>query len=633
MRQSSRVLPLRYLRTAPTHRRLRRASRLLLFAGLIAALLAPQGVAGASASTASATTARQPSSVRSTGTYRNPLDLRTRAGEVVETCADPAVIRGQERGDKRWYLYCTTDPLSGDDRNAEGEYNFRLIPTFTSRDLVHWTYRGDVFEERPEWMGDGGPWAPEPFYANGQYYMYYTAPNVPSGGSAIGVATSPTPLGPWTDKGGPVVEPHAPPGGEGLRWVFDPEVINANGKRYIYYGSYFGGLSVRELSPDGLSSNPATQTEVAIGNRYEGTQIIKRRGWYYLLASATNCCAGPLTGYSVFAGRSRSPLGPFTDRDGDSLLAGRVGGTPVISMNGNRWVGTGHHDVINDFDGQQWMIYHAVDQNDPYLTEPGGINQRPALLDPLDWINGWPTVRARRWASDRRISAPAAQPGQTTAYRPRPVGNDRNGPRIKRPTDTFNRRRVEPGWEWVRRPDPDTYGTSRGNFVFQTQAADLFVDSNTASVLVRPAPRGDFMMTTKVNIDVPPEGCCYNFVQAGLVAYGDDDNFLKLTNTSIFETRQTEWAKERSPVPDGYPRYGNSVVGAPGRWTFLRIVKRDAGGQQHYTAYTRHPGARWVRGGTWVHDLGEDSRIGLVSMGGDGFTAKFAYVRVHRLRR
>jgi arabinan endo-1,5-alpha-L-arabinosidase len=40
-----------------------------------------------------------------------------------------------------------------------------------------------------------------------------------------------------------------------------------------------------------------------------------------------------------------------------------------------------------------------------------------------------------------------------------------------------------------------------------------------------------------------------------------------------------------------------------------------------------------VRGGTWVHDLGEDSRIGLVSMGGDGFTAKFAYVRVHRLRR
>jgi arabinan endo-1,5-alpha-L-arabinosidase len=39
-----------------------------------------------------------------------------------------------------------------------------------------------------------------------------------------------------------------------------------------------------------------------------------------------------------------------------------------------------------------------------------------------------------------------------------------------------------------------------------------------------------------------------------------------------------------------------------------------------------------VRGGTWVHDLGDDFRIGLVSMGGDGFTAQFAYVRVHRLR-
>jgi arabinan endo-1,5-alpha-L-arabinosidase len=38
-----------------------------------------------------------------------------------------------------------------------------------------------------------------------------------------------------------------------------------------------------------------------------------------------------------------------------------------------------------------------------------------------------------------------------------------------------------------------------------------------------------------------------------------------------------------------------------------------------------------VRGGTWTHQLGASARIGLASMGGAGFTARFDYVRVYRL--
>jgi len=47
--------------------------------------------------------------------------------------------------------------------------------------------------------------------------------------------------------------------------------------------------------------------------------VLQHDGWYYLMASAANCCAGPTTGYSVFAGRSRSPLGPFADAHIGSL--------------------------------------------------------------------------------------------------------------------------------------------------------------------------------------------------------------------------------------------------------------------------------------------------------------------------
>lgn len=46
---------------------------------------------------------------------------------------------------------------------------------------------------------------------NEKYYMYYVAPNTVQGGSAIGVATAPTPAGPWTDAGAPVVAPENNP--------------------------------------------------------------------------------------------------------------------------------------------------------------------------------------------------------------------------------------------------------------------------------------------------------------------------------------------------------------------------------------------------------------------------------------
>ena len=167
---------------------------------------------------------------------------------------------------------------------------------------------------------------------------------------------------------------------------------------------------------------------------------------------------------------------------------------------------------------------------------------------------------------------------------------------------------------------------------FETQAGDLYESSNTASVLTEPAPDGDYAVQTKVSLDVPAEGCCFNFVQAGLVVRGTDDAFVKLAHASIWETRQTEWAIEVPSETVRSPRYGNSVVGAPGDDTWLRIVKRERAGEEHYTAYTSQDGRRWVRGGVWTHDLGPDAEIGLVSMGGSGFTAGFDHVRVWRLR-
>lgn len=576
--------------------------------------------------------------------YQNPLVLNLPGGGRAETCADPSNVHSNDPSDPAWYLFGTADPLTDSDRDANGNLILHRIPTYRSLDLIHWEYLGDALPTLPVWAKPTALlWAPRVVYYQGRYYLYFTVTdaNVAGGGSAVGVATGPTPHGPWTDSGRPVVAPEPGLGTQGApRWAYDPEILDGyDGKRYLYFGSYSGGISVRELSADGLSADPATERQVTIPNRYEGCSVIKHDGFYYLIASATNCCNGPLTGYSLFTGRSRSPFGPFVDRQGNSLLDGFVGGTPVISMNGNRWVGPGHGHYLRDFAGQDWLIYHAIDQNDPYFvrTNPDGsvtvesINKRPPLVDRLDWVDGWPSVRAGFWASDQPQLAPIAQPNQppwTAPVVPFPDWIDK--PRETLAFDDFEGSQLRPEWTWVRQPGPSTYFVNGNALHFNTQAADLNQDNNTASVLLRPIPPGDVVIEIRLSLNVPDDGKVYNYVQAGMVFYRDDDNYLKLSETSIWETRQTEYAKELKPVPAGYPRYGNTVVGTPGKDTYLRIVRREWNGLELYTAYTSQDGTRWVRGGTWDHDLGLQARLGLVAMGGTGFVAEFKYVRISR---
>jgi arabinan endo-1,5-alpha-L-arabinosidase len=577
-----------------------------------------------------ATTTPAPSRAADPATeYSNPLTLLVDGGEA-ESCADPDIIRGQQAGDTSWYLYCTSDALYDDELDAAGNPVIHNMPMFRSTDLVTWSYVGDAFPTKPSWVAPtGGVWAPEIAYRDGRYLLYFGASQTtpapgspdPTGPSAIGVATSDSPTGPWTDTGVPVVAPD--PSG---RWQFDPEVLTADGKTYLYFGSYVGGIFARELASDGLTSIAASETRITIDNRYEGPVVLRHGGWYYLLVSATDCCRGPLTGYAVFAGRSKSPLGPFVDRDGVSLLAGRVGGTPVLTQNGNRWVGTGHNTVFTDFDGQDWTIYHAVDQNDPYYANGDRYTKRPALLDPLDWRKGWPVVRGGAGPSDETMPAPAAQPRDRTEYRPRFVRDDRIGRAYERLSDDFSGSQLT-NWTWVR-PEAASFELVDDQLRWQTQAADLQPPATPlASVLTEPAPEGDYAVETKVTVTTPAEGCCQNYVQGGLVIYGDDDNYIKLTSASIWNTRQTEFAKHETPRAPGYPSYGNTVVGPVGDAAYLRIVHRDG----RYTAYTSLDGRDWVRGGTWTHDLASP-RIGLVSLGGAGFESRFDYVRVSALR-
>ena len=189
-------------------------------------------------------------------------------------------------------------------------------------------------------------------------------------------------------------------GNGGYLWTFDPSVVSdPDGSQWIFYGSYNGGVFVAPLDDSGTQGH-WTRDDGRHRQQVRGRlRRAARPAYWYLFASTANCCAGPTTGYSVQVGRSRDLRGPYVDQQGVPLTTSRAGGTPVLTQNGNRWVGAGHNAIAQDVTGQDWIVYHAIDRGDPFLDGTSGINQRPMLMDRLDWVHGWPAVRGGRGPS------------------------------------------------------------------------------------------------------------------------------------------------------------------------------------------------------------------------------------------
>jgi arabinan endo-1,5-alpha-L-arabinosidase len=334
----------------------------------------------AAVATLNACAAPQPQ-LRSAGTYSNPV--------LDSDFPDPAVLKSS---DGFHYAYATQG----------GEGAMRNIQIARSSDLVTWELVGDALPDKPRWAAKTQDfWAPHVHQAGGLYYLYYSAkPDAAltdtSLGLCLAVAVADRREGPFRDKGEPLL---CGPGFVNI----DPMAYDdpATGKRLLYWGSGFGAIKVQELGPDRISFAPGSAAVDLIQpvksedpNEYqrliEGAWVIRRSGYYYLFYSGDNCC-GPKAHYAVLVARSRSATGPF-----ETLAAATGAPSSVILEREGIWVAPGHNAIVEDANGDDWILYHAVDSRRPRSKPTDDVNSRRImLLDRIVWKDGWPRVEGK----------------------------------------------------------------------------------------------------------------------------------------------------------------------------------------------------------------------------------------------
>jgi len=293
--------------------------------------------------------------------------------------ADPTIHRAE---DGTWWAYASNMSYIEDSDE-------RLIPILSSPDLVNWTYEGEAFNSRPGWLY-GSIWAPDVHYHDGQWVLFYAL--WPRGDDdsqvpGIGVATSETPDGPFTDHGEILSNPDHPYPGN----TIDPYFAYHNETPYLFWAN-FAGINVVELTEDLQDYQPGTFNQIA-GSAYEGPAIFQRGDYWYVFGSTGDCCDGFDSTYEVEVGRSENLLGPYHDRNGTPMLErNEWNAGPTHLGDNDRFVGPGHGDVTVDDDGTYWFVYHAYDTEGPEFVDNGWPPARQLFLDPIQWEEGWPII-------------------------------------------------------------------------------------------------------------------------------------------------------------------------------------------------------------------------------------------------
>jgi len=158
-------------------------------------------------------------------------------------------------------------------------------------------------------------------------------------------------------------------------FLLDP----TDGRLWLSYGTYFGYIRLVELDPQ-TGKRMAGNQAINIAIDMEGTALMYRDGWYYLLGTHGTCCDGANSTYNIRVGRSKKVTGPYLDNMGTDTLRG--GGKLVAAASG-RFVGLGHFGRMDLGDGVEKFSCH-------YEADLDRSGRSVLDIRPLLWRDGWP---------------------------------------------------------------------------------------------------------------------------------------------------------------------------------------------------------------------------------------------------
>lgn len=322
-----------------------------------------------------------------------------------------------------------------------------------STDLMNWQYvangvdgNNPLYSTIPPqgtaWTGIPGSWAADVIkLKDGKYHFYYSFCGIPPTGicnaprAYLGVAVADRIEGPYVDQGillrsgMTAAEIAAGYGPEGITNydprihpnTIDPDAFHdKNGKLWMSYGSYSGGIFILEM--DAASGKPLPGQgygkHLAGGDHgnIEGSYVLysPATDYYYLFMSFGGLASND--GYNIRIARSRDPQGPYLDAEGRDMVEARgnwehiapfgvklMGGFEFVSAPGDSeaargYLSPGHNSAYYDpATGKYFLITHtrfpnrgethAVRVHELFVNETGWLVASPHRYVPIEGRN------------------------------------------------------------------------------------------------------------------------------------------------------------------------------------------------------------------------------------------------------
>ena len=274
------------------------------------------------------------------------------------------------------------------------------LQLWTSEDAYSWHDHKSTVSGVPQWAYTYSPntegiWAPDIFYMNGEYRVYYCVSEFGNRNSAIGY-TATTSIVPgttgysWTDHGHVF---HTKQGTDSYNAIDADVVKDTEGNYWMAFGSFGLGIQLIKLdattgyqaSDDKTVYNIARRTSKESGGAEEGPSLIEHNGQYFLFTAWDICCQqGPNienTTYKTAYGRADNVTGPYKDRAGYSMASG--GGTILMERYG-RYVGPGGGEAFQDLNRVRF-VHHYYD-NSELGDKYNHIHIRDVVFTDDNWV-------------------------------------------------------------------------------------------------------------------------------------------------------------------------------------------------------------------------------------------------------